>query len=62
VAKQQGDSGLNDKQDKTQKEKMPASPCHGMPNTRSTMHFLKNGENLENLIDLSTKPLLRGRI
>jgi hypothetical protein len=38
------DSGLNDKQDKNQKKKMPTSPSHEMPNTRSTVHFLKNGK------------------
>jgi len=61
VARQQGDSGLNDKQDKNQKEKMPTSPSHGMPNTRSTVHFLKNGENPENLTELPPQFRFRGR-
>jgi len=61
VARQQSDSGLNDKQDTDQEQKMPASPSHEMPNTRSTVHFLKNGENPENLTELPPQFRFKGR-
>lgn len=60
--RQQSDSGLNGRQDKNQKEKMPTSSSHGMPNTRSTVHFLKNGENPENLTELPPQFRFKGRI